>query len=167
MISLHTITRENLSRYAKGISALESTYPEELRADESSVLEMLSDDEAIAIVALSGDTVAGAVYGFSLSEEEIEEYNLSEVASDGDIYLESITVDESVRGKGVGYQLIAAFADEAYKAGFSRIVGHFRQNGSFALAKKIGGKVLHREADWYGSGEDFICCACDLPVRDA
>ena len=151
-----------MALYAEGVAALESIYPEELQSGLDDILEMFSADGCVAVAALSGGRVAGAVFGFPPDAEKISSYNLTDVAGEGDIYLESITVGQDLQGQGAGLALISAFADGAKAAGFSRIVGHFRKNGSLRLAKKIGGIEIRTEHDWFGTGEDFVCCVCPL-----
>jgi GNAT superfamily N-acetyltransferase len=148
--------------YADGIAALEAVYPEEIRADGDDIREMISRPGSVVSAALTDGTVTGAVFGFPLDEDQIAEYRLAGTYRDGDIYLESITVDASLRGQGVGFKLISSFADEARAAGYRRIVGHFRKNGSLLLIRKIGGIEVLTEHDWCGTGEDFVCCVCAL-----
>lgn len=164
MTAIKKITRTNLEQFAGGIAALESIYPEQLRSSRDDIAGMLSIEGAVAFAALSDGEVAGAVFGFAPDEEKIEDYFLSDIVRPGDIYLESITVGESLQGQGMGLRLIRSFADGAREAGYRRIVGHFRRNGSLALAKKIGGTEVRTEHDWFGTGEEFVCCVIDLPA---
>ena len=164
MTVIEKVNPLNLESLADGIAALESIYPEELRSERDDILEMLSLEGSVAYAALSDGAVAGAVYGFAPDKEKIEDYFLSDIVRPGDIYLESITVGPSLQGQGMGLSLIRAFADGAREAGYRRIVGHFRRNGSLALAKKIGGTEVRTECDWFGTGEEFVCCVIDLPV---
>ena len=164
MTVIEKITRTRVEQFAGGIAALESIYPEELRCDGDDIIGMLSLEGSVAYAALSDGSVAGAVYGFAPDDEKIEDYFLSDIVRPGDIYLESITVGASLQGQGMGLSLIRAFADGAREAGYRRIVGHFRRNGSLALAKKIGGTEVRTECDWFGTGEEFVCCVIDLPA---
>lgn len=161
---IEKVNSSNLESLAGGIAALELIYPENLRSDRDDIAEMLSLEGSVAFAALSDGIVAGAVFGFPPDEEKVEDYFLSDIVRPGDIYLESITVGEALQGQGMGLRLIRAFADGAREAGYRRIVGHFRRNGSLALAKKIGGAEVRIERDWFGTGEEFVCCVIDLPA---
>ena len=162
MFALERITASNSALYADGVAALESVYPEELRSDRDDIFEMFIMEGCVAFAALADGKVAGAVFGFPPDAEKAASYNLSDIVREGDIYLESITVGPSLQGQGAGLALIRAFADGAKAAGFRRIVGHFRKNGSLHLAKKLGGIEIRTEHDWFGTGEDFVCCVCGL-----
>ena len=162
MFAIERITASNRELYADGAASLEEVYPEELRSDRADILEMFSMEGCVAYVALADGKVAGAVFGFPPDAEKISSYSLFDIARGGDIYLESITVGPSLQGQGAGLALIRAFADGAKAAGFRRIVGHFRKNGSLHLAKKLGGIEIRTEHDWFGTGEDFVCCITDL-----
>jgi ribosomal protein S18 acetylase RimI-like enzyme len=145
--------------YREDILALENEYPAALSADEEDYLEIISREKSLCLVLESDGKVAGCAVGFSLAEDEVAAYHLEEVWTDGSFYLESITVSSAFQGKGLGLSLMTAFAEQVRRAGYTRIVGHFRENGSFAIVKKMGGTCLHTEQNWYDTGENYQCCS--------
>ena len=168
MLSLKKILPHEYELYADKAVMLEQTYPEVLRSDKADILDMFSRSGAVALAAEEQHDTAGIVIGYPLEAEELDEYHLTGVyqIDKGSIYLESITVSELFRGRGVGLFLIKGFARAAGDVGFRSIVGHFRKNGSLALIKKIGGREINVEENWFDTGEDFIYCEAPLPVRD-
>ncbi|MGL4369320.1 MAG: GNAT family N-acetyltransferase [Spirochaetota bacterium] len=164
MTEIREIGKDASGAIIDAVTALELTYPEELRAGRNDICDMLSAPGSVAFCAFVQNECAGAVIGYPLDDEELSLYHLEGVyPSDGTaVYLESITVDSRFRGMGVGYELLRAFVLRAKGKGYLKITGHFRQNGSLALFLKIGGRAVHTEKDWFKTGEDFVCCECDL-----
>ena len=168
MIELKVILPHEYEIYADRAAQLEKTYPEELRADRDCILEMFRRRGAIALAAEEQLVTAAVIIGYPLDADELETYHIDGICRQDDtsIYLETITVDESFRNRGLGLLIIKEFAHAAYRAGFSSIIGHFRKNGSFTLMKKIGGREIKEEVNWFGTGESFVYCEAQLPIAD-
>jgi ribosomal protein S18 acetylase RimI-like enzyme len=153
------ITRALWSEYRGDILALENEYPDALSADEEEYLKIIGRENSLCLVLLSDEKVAGCAIGFPLNGNEVAAYRLESVWTDDSFYLESITVASAFQGKGLGLSLMTAFAERIRRIGYRRIVGHFRENGSFAIVKKMGGTCLHTEHNWYDTGENYQCCS--------
>jgi ribosomal protein S18 acetylase RimI-like enzyme len=158
----HTFVHVSLSSwndYRADILALEKEYPDALSADEEEYLEIIARKKSLCLLLAYDKKVAGCAIGFPLNRDEVAGYRLDDVWTDDSFYLESITIAAVFQGKGLGLSLMTEFAERVRRAGYKRITGHFRENGSFAIIKKMGGTCLHTEYNWYDTGENYQCCS--------
>jgi GNAT superfamily N-acetyltransferase len=134
----------------------------DMRSDADDFYELLCRKETVARALIVGGAVAGFVIGCILTDEQIKDYQLEGLFLDGMLYLESITVSEQFQGKGLGGMLMSDFIQEARRSGYTKISGHFRQNGSLALVRKNGARDICIVHNWHHTGEDYFYCELTL-----
>jgi GNAT superfamily N-acetyltransferase len=151
------ITSADWDRYGAEIIGLEKEYPAEIASDADDMKEKIGRKGSVGVLHLYRGKVAGFAIGFPLSEEERKEYRLEKFWKDKSIYLESITVSSDFQGRGFGRALMIEFMRRARENGYSRMIGHFRPNGSAAIMRKLRAEELSIEKNWFGTGQDYTC----------
>ncbi|MDT8318136.1 MAG: GNAT family N-acetyltransferase [bacterium] len=157
-------TSENFHLHEVDIMSSEEIFPEEIRETSENYLNALKQHGAIGLIARLDSAYVGNVIGFSPSGEFHEALRMDEVATDtkGLIYLYNIVTMPEFRAKGYGRELLDFFIKKTARSGFSRVGGHFRNNGSLKNFKNMGGDEVALFEDWFGTGEDYIYC--ELPL---
>ncbi|HEY1405274.1 MAG TPA: GNAT family N-acetyltransferase [Spirochaetota bacterium] len=156
------ITPADFDAYAPKILKLENDYPEELRDTYDDISDGICREGSVALAFTVDGKFAGFALAYQLIENEIYEYDLAGAYPHDAIYLESITVVSSFRGRGLGVRLLAECARRARDAGYRYMVGHFRKNGSLTAARHLGMREINVVPDWRGAGEPFVCGVIDL-----
>ena len=102
----------------------------------------------------------GNVVGFRPCKDACETLKLHEVHESVEdlIYLFNIVTLPEFQNQGFGKKLLRAFLDAVKAAGFRKVGGHFRGNGSLKNFKLLGGKELGRFENWFDTGEAYTYC---------
>ena len=161
MLEFMNITLENWENLAPYVMSSESEYLESIRTEKEDYDDIFQDGDAIGKIALVNGKSAGNVIGYPPTDIEMEEYGLSR-GNEKFMYLFNIIIDKEFRGKGYGFNFIAEFLKEAKKQGYTKMIGHFRPNGSYALIKKLGAIDISPCKNWEETGEDFMLCSLDI-----
>lgn len=156
------ITLKEWDEYGTGIVLLEKEYPSAIASDADDLREKIGREGSVALLHLYGGKVAGFAIGFPLSDDEIRDYHLEGLWKKRSIYLESITVSPDFQKRGFGRALMIEFMRRSRENGYSRMIGHFRPNGSAAIMRKLNADQLAVEKDWFGTGQDYICYEISL-----
>ncbi|MDD5178266.1 MAG: GNAT family N-acetyltransferase [Candidatus Nanoarchaeia archaeon] len=151
---------ENFDSYVDYIIHSEELYPTQIRSSKEDYKDMLKDENSIAIVAFSDSEYVGNIVGSPLLDHEFDEYELDKKKKI--VYLYNIVVENNYQGRGLGSKLLKEFIKVAKERGFDTLVGHFRQNRSLALIKKLGCIIKKVHNNWEDSGEDYCFCELDL-----
>ncbi len=164
MISFARLTTENYPHYETQIMTSEELFPEDIRETSEAYLDALNREGVHAFVAFCGQEYAGNVVGFPLCPEQsrILRFDEIDICHKGLIYLFNIVAMPDFSGGGAGKSLLRQFLSSARDAGFSRVGGHFRGNGSLHNFLKAGGRILGTFDNWFGTGETYTYCEVDL-----
>ncbi len=139
-------------------------FPEPLAQTEAELQDTLSDPRALFIGALEGERLAGFIAGETIKyyvEPGDPEYD-EVLAREETLYIETLDVEKTRQGRGVGTALLKALLDEAAKRGYRHVVGHWREGASMRLAEKYGGKVLMVEPRYNGTSETYSYVVIDV-----
>jgi GNAT superfamily N-acetyltransferase len=160
LLTFQELTQDNLPHYAGCLLNSENVFPDPIKFTREDYLDILLGQDYIAKIALVDDRYAGNIIGAELHPIEVEEHR---IRLDGKtIYLYGFVVEPDHQGKGIGSRLLMQFLQDARDRGYKTVVGHFRQNGSLALMRKLRATELSLEKDWFGTGEDYVFCSLDL-----
>ncbi|WP_303721023.1 GNAT family N-acetyltransferase [Malonomonas rubra] len=164
MFEFRRLTAENFCHYEYLVMASEEVFPEDIRETPETYLEALRQDGVQAFLAYFAGDYAGNVVGFSPCpvQQRILRLHELDTSLDGLIYLFNIVAMPQFQGCGVGRHLLKYFLSESREAGFIRVGGHFRGNGSLKNFTNRGGAVLAVFDDWFGTGESYSYCELDL-----
>jgi GNAT superfamily N-acetyltransferase len=163
MLTFQELTQENLPHYAGCLLHSEYVFPDPIKFTQEDYLEILLGQEYIAKIALIDGSYAGNIVGADLHPVEIEEHGIGSLTQNEKmIYLYGFVLEPEHQGKGYGFKLLTEFLKTARSRGYTSVVGHFRQNASLALMRKLGCDERAVEKDWCGTGEDFVFCSLDL-----
>ncbi|WP_246052201.1 GNAT family N-acetyltransferase [Desulfobotulus mexicanus] len=167
MLDFTILTADNFHMFEKDILASEEIFPENIRESSESCLGTLESTGGMGLVAFFQDRYLGNALGFQPLGDVFTDLKLHEVYGEKRvnlIYLSNIVTLPEFQHKGFGRQLLKAFVDAAEKAGFNRVGGHFRCNGSLKNFKALGGQELASFDNWYDTGETYTYC--DLALGD-
>lgn len=166
MVEFLPLTATNFHCYQASIMATEELFPEEIREQPEDYLAALGQQGAQAFVALCGGKYAGNVVGFPPCEVQRQVLRFDEVDTclNGLIYLFNIASLPDFQGQGLGRMMLGHFAESAYRAGFCKIGGHFRPNGSLENITRLGAEVLTTFDNWFETGESYAYCELNLPL---
>jgi GNAT superfamily N-acetyltransferase len=172
MLDYVPLTAHNFAYFEQDVMASEAIFPPEIRESAAGYLDALRQDRALGIVARLGRQYAGNAVGFRPDAEQVTLLRLDEIGNPvADlIYLFNIVMMPGFQGKGLGKALLHTFLDRAQQAGFRKVGGHFRCNGSLKNFKTLGGEELGAFDNWFDTGERYIYCELDmerLPVARA
>ena len=167
MVEFHCLTAKNYDHYEALIMASEEVFPENIRESSEAYREALSQDAVQAYIATCDGAYAGNVIGFSPCPVQQKQLRLleMEISVDGLIYLFNIVAMPHFQGRGVGKGMLRYFLEQSHAAGFTRLGGHFRGNGSLNNFVKFGGEVLATFDNWFDTGESY--CYCELVLASA
>ena len=165
MLEFRPLSLANFSACQQDILASEAVFPLEIRETAETYREALGQPGLVAHMVYRNGVYAGNVVGFSLGVEQARELRLNEIAisAEGMIYLFNIVAMPQMQGCGIGKRMLAHFLEQARLAGFERVGGHFRGNGSLQNFLGLGAKVLAEFEDWFGTGECYSYCELPLP----
>jgi len=157
-------TFENFHLHEGDIMSSEEIFPEEIRETSENYRKALKQEGAIGLIARIDSAYVGNALGFSPSGEFHEALRMDEIATDTKelIYLYNIVTMPEFQSKGYGRELLDFFIKKTARSGFSKVGGHFRNNGSLKNFKNMGGDEVATFEDWFGTGEDYIYC--ELPL---
>jgi len=164
MLEFHPLTADNFQRFESLVMASEEIFPENIRETPESYLDALNQEGGVAFLAYCDREYAGNVVGFPPGKEQQQTLRLDETGTetDGLIYLFNIVTMPHLQGRGVGKEMLRHFLTRCCTAGFSKLGGHFRNNGSLSNIVKFGGKVVATLDDWFETGEAYCYCELDL-----
>jgi ribosomal protein S18 acetylase RimI-like enzyme len=157
MLDFVPLTAGNFSEFEHHIMASEEVFPENIRESAESYLEALQQEGSLGLVARLDSFYVGNVVGFSPDAEQCELLRLdrSHIAAADLLYLFNIVTLPAYQGRGFGRELLRRFLAQARAAGFRKVGGHFRGNGSLKNFKTLGGEELGCFEDWFGTGERY------------
>ena len=164
MLEFLALTAENFVRYQPLVMASEAIFPEQIRETPDAYMEALSQKGAQAYLAFCRGEYAGNVVGFPPCPNMQKELRFDEMETclDSLIYLFNIVAMPQFHGQGVGKRMLRYFLEQSHAAGFHRLGGHFRGNGSLTNFTRFGGEVLASFDDWFGTGETYSYCELEL-----
>jgi len=166
MLTFEDLDLNNWPVYADLVLNSESIFPEPIRTSKEEFTEILLIKDAVAKLGKIGTEYIGNIMGFPLlSLQDPEEYGF-QTLEDRAIYICNFVVDPSYQGKGFGKKLLIEFLKATIENGYEKIYGHFRQNHSLGLIKKLGAKEVKICQNWSDTGEDFVLCELDLTKID-
>lgn len=155
------ITSENWDKLSSYIMDSEIEYKEEIQTSYEDYNDIFLDGDAIGKIGIVNGKYAGNIIGYPPTDNEMEDYQL-ERKNEKHMYLFNIIIDKEFRGQGFGFNFMVEFLKESQKQGYTKMIGHFRPNGSYALIKKLGAIDLTHCKNWEETGEDFMLCELDL-----
>lgn len=160
MISFHPLTSDNFDHFAHDILLSEEMFPENIRETREGYLEALNQHRCIGLVATVGGIYAGNVIGFCPSGPLFTELRLHEIydACDELLYLFNISAVPEFQNQGMGKRLLNTFLSHGRMAGFSKVGGHFRGNGSLKNFMQRGGTVMALFDNWFDTEETYTYC---------
>lgn len=164
MLEFHPLTFESYPHYEELVMASEEIFPENIRESSEDYCTALQQEGALAFIVCCKGEYAGNVVGFPPGAEQREKLRFHEmdVCLNGLIYLFNIVAMPTFQGQGVGKQMLFHFLKQSRAAGFSRVGGHFRGNGSLNNFIKYGGTALATFDNWFDTGESYEYCELDL-----
>ncbi len=164
MLEYRTLRAENFHEHEAEILASEEIFPPEIRETAATYRAALNQQGVQAYLAYFQGRYAGNVVGFKPCAGQRVELRLDEIniQPEGLIYLFNIVALPQVQGRGIGRQMLAHFLQCSRQAGFVRVGGHFRGNGSLKNFLDQGAEVLAVFDDWFGTGEAYSYC--ELPL---
>jgi ribosomal protein S18 acetylase RimI-like enzyme len=74
------------------------------------------------------------------------------------IYMFNFVIEPEYQNKGYGSQLLKEFIKSAKEKGYKKLLGHFRQNSSLHLVKKLGAKEKKTYKNWCKTKENYTLC---------
>jgi len=163
-INYSPLTYENFPLHEGEVMKSEEVFPEEIRETRENYLTVLAHNNSLGFIATVGSDYMGNIVGFTPSGEMREALRLDEIDSDHGhmIYLYNIVTAPEFQAMGYGKMMLAFFMEKAAHAGYKKIGGHFRNNGSLKNFKRLGGEELAVFEDWFGTGESYIYCELSL-----
>ena len=167
MLDYKDLTKENYRHLEPLVMASEEVFPENIRETSEAYFEALCQEGVQAFIAHCNGDYAGNVVGFPpcpIMQKELRLHEM-EIDMDGLIYLFNIVAMPQFQGQGVGKQLLMRFLELSHAAGFSRVGGHFRGNGSLSNFARYGGETLATFDNWFDTGESY--CYCELHLAKA
>jgi ribosomal protein S18 acetylase RimI-like enzyme len=157
------LTLNNFHFYEPDIMASEEIFPEDIRETTEGYLEALAQERALGLIARLHDAYVGNALGFLPDARQCEILRLDPAtAADDLLYLFNIVTLPAYQGRGFGKELLKIFLEKARDAGFKRVGGHFRGNGSLKNFRCLGGEQLGTFEDWFGTGERYTYCELGL-----
>ncbi|MDT8419069.1 MAG: GNAT family N-acetyltransferase [Desulfuromonadales bacterium] len=164
MLEFTPLTSRNYHEHEADVMASEEIFPENIREDSKSYLEAVSRPGSLAFVSRCHGEYAGNVVGFPpcLEQQRLLRLGELETGCANLIYLFNIVAMPQFQGQGVGKRMLQHFLEAAGSAGFSRVGGHFRGNGSLKNFLCLGGERLASFDDWFGTGECYEYCELRL-----
>jgi ribosomal protein S18 acetylase RimI-like enzyme len=164
VLEIAPLTPGNFPEFVEDILASEEIFPANLRESAEDYLEALKQERALGLVAHKASRYVGNVVGFQPTGEQCAILRLDEVQTgEADlIYLFNIVAMPEFQGQGLGRRLLQAFLCQAREAGFKKVGGHFRGNGSLKNFKTLGGEELAAFDDWFDTGERYTYCELAL-----
>ncbi|MFH7320992.1 GNAT family N-acetyltransferase [Desulfurivibrio sp. D14AmB] len=144
MLEFQPLSAANFSQYQEDILRSEELFPAAIRETGEDYLAALGQQAALGLVAHRQGSYVGNVVGFSPDAEQQDQLRLPHLApGTADLlYLFNIVTMPQFQGLGYGRQLLNEFCLPARQAGFARISGHFRGNGSLKNFTALGGRPL-------------------------
>ncbi|WP_186442926.1 GNAT family N-acetyltransferase [Desulfobotulus alkaliphilus] len=167
MLDFTALTADNFYDFEKEILSSEEVFPENIRESSESCLATLQSAGGMGLVAFFQGRYVGNVLGFQPLGEVFTDLKLHDVYGENSvnlIYLSNIVTLPEFQHQGFGRQLLKAFVNAAENAGFQKVGGHFRCNGSLKNFKALGGQELASFDNWYDTGETYTYC--DLALGD-
>ena len=163
MLAFDDVGAGNWERYKEFILNSESIFPENMRSSPEDFSNMFSEDGLVAKVALLDSRYIGNVIGCAVPPEDRSYYEITGLPEGSRVlYILNMVVNPEHHGKGYGKQLLQEMVRQAKNSGYDYVVGHFRQNASFHIMKKMGGVETGNFKNWDDTQEDFIECCLDL-----
>lgn len=161
MLEFMEITSKNWDKLSSYVMDSELEYQESIQTSYEDYNNIFSAGDAIGKIGLVNGKYAGNIIGYPPTDIEMEEYGLTR-GNEKHMYLFNIIIDKEFRGQGLGFNFIAEFLKESKTQGYTKMIGHFRPNGSYALIKKLGAIDLAHCKNWEETGEDFMLCELNL-----
>lgn len=167
MLEFHPLTAANFQHYQPLVMASEEIFPENIRETPDAYLDALKQEGLQAYLVFCSGDYAGNVVGFLPGQKLQKELRFDEmkVSLDGLIYLFNIVALPAFQGQGIGKKMLRFFMEQSHAAGFRRLGGHFRGNGSLNNFTKFGGTILATFDNWFDTGECY--CYCELSLAEA
>lgn len=164
MLEFQPLTAGNFPAHAADILRSEEIFPEALRETGEDYLVALKQRAALGLVAHHRGRYVGNVVGFNPDRRQRRVLRLDHLPPKGDdfLYLFNIVTMPEYQGQGCGRHLLQEFCNQARQAGFSRINGHFRGNGSLKNFTALGGRPLAHCENWFATGECYTYCELQL-----
>lgn len=164
MLEFQPLSAANFPEYREDILRSEAIFPEIIRETDEDYLAALRQRAALGLIARRDDGYVGNVVGFSPDHQRQLELRLGHLAPDTSdlIYLFNIVTLPQYQGRGYGKQLLSEFCARARQAGFAKVSGHFRGNGSLKNFTALGGRPLTSCPDWFATGECYTYCELEL-----
>jgi ribosomal protein S18 acetylase RimI-like enzyme len=158
------LTAKNFPQFEQDILTSEELFPVDIRESAESYLAALRQEHSLGVIARHHCLYVGNAVGFSPDAEQCEILRLDKVqtAATDLLYLFNIVTLPAYQGRGFGKELLRIFLDSARSAGFKKVGGHFRGNGSLKNFRCLGGEELGVFDDWFGTGERYTYCELDL-----
>lgn len=167
MLEFQPLNVGNFSEHEDDILRSEAIFPELIRETSEDYLAALGRPAALGLVGRRGGNYVGNVVGFCPDPGQQAELRLCDLTPNpGElIYLFNIVTLPEYQGRGYGKQLLHEFCNQARRAGFARLSGHFRGNGSLKNFTALGGRPLASCLDWFATGEHYTYCELSLQAH--
>jgi ribosomal protein S18 acetylase RimI-like enzyme len=164
VLEIAPLTAGNFAAYENNIIASEEVFPTNIRETAEDYLDALRQERALGLVGHLASQYVGNVVGFQPVGPQVSILRLDEVRTSADdlIYLFNIVAMPEFQGQGLGRKLLEAFLGQSREAGFKKVGGHFRGNGSLKNFRSLGGEELAAFDDWFDTGERYTYCELSL-----
>ena len=151
------ITIDNWAGIRSSVIALESVFPERIRAHESQLDRDMTNAVNIAFVA----RFSNQIVGYGLSEPMINRRDLPGCDEDGNdvdafrtLYLSSCAVAKDHRGRGISGMLRQMRINVGHERAYRRFTAHVRTG---KLGSDIVREVIRTFPNWYDYGSfDYV-----------
>jgi GNAT superfamily N-acetyltransferase len=127
----------------------EKEHPKPLRWDDQYKLYMLSQAEKFQGIWFKdkGELIGEILFSWQ---------------SDNVVHIESFTIIEAYRGKGLGYDLVNEGIKWAESFNFSYITGEARQGASWKIFENIGASPILLHENWNDTKENYMSFKLDI-----
>ena len=163
MLAFEDLGAGNWDKYKDLILNSENVFPESMRSAPEDFADMLEGDGIIAKVALLDSQYMGNAIGCHVPPEDRPYYEITDMPENVRIiYVLNLVINPEHQGKGYGKLLLQEFVKASQSKGYDYVIGHFRQNASLHIMRKIGAVEKGLFKNWENSSEEAVACCVNL-----
>jgi GNAT superfamily N-acetyltransferase len=148
------------SYFKPKINCLEKSFDKRIQTDEDTYKGIFKDGESIIKFIKRGPRYIGNIVSYPLKDVEKVNYKINPKKKV--LYVFSFLVSPRFNGKGYGTQLFSDLLEEAKQKGYDYVCGHFKDNGSFYIAKKFDARIIKKFDNWEGTKDTYYLCRINI-----
>jgi GNAT superfamily N-acetyltransferase len=158
------VTAKNWHEVKRRVLEIEqASFVPAIQEDEDALTKTAYSPTSICLVAFVADrTLVGYAMG-----DELERFgDVPGTRADrhygrrNTIYIASVAVDPTWRGRGIGVEFEREIVTLAHRAGYSRVTAHIRSSAH--LANQLTRKAMDTFPNWYDTGARFDYVVLDV-----